>query len=52
MYERLKVEELEKIKQEIGEDAYQKGRFSEAVQLFDELILQDDFVEFLNFTRL
>ena len=47
MYERLKVEELEKIKQEIGEDAYQKGRFSEAVQLFDELILQDDFVDFL-----
>ena len=47
MYERLKVEELEKIKQDIGEDAYQKGRFSEAVQLFDELILQDDFVDFL-----
>ncbi|HVI21611.1 MAG TPA: malate synthase A, partial [Bacillus sp. (in: firmicutes)] len=47
MYERLKVEELEKIKQDIGVDAYQKGRFSEAVQLFDELILQDDFVDFL-----
>ena len=47
MYERLKEEELEKIKQDIGEDAYQKGRFSEAVQLFDELILQDDFVDFL-----
>ena len=47
MYERLKVEELEKIKQDIGVDAYQKGRFSEAVQLFDELILQDNFVDFL-----
>ena len=47
MYERFKVEELEKIKREIGEDAYQKGRFSKAVQLFDELILQDDFVDFL-----
>ena len=47
MYERLKEEELEKIKQDIGEDAYQKGRFSEAVQLFDGLILQDEFVDFL-----
>lgn len=47
MYERLKMEELEKIKNELGEDTYQNGRFSEAIQLFDQLILQDDFVEFL-----
>jgi malate synthase len=47
MYENLKIEELDKIKNEIGEEAYQQGRFSKAVQLFDELILQDDFVDFL-----
>ncbi|WP_286230542.1 malate synthase A [Neobacillus mesonae] len=47
MYETLKVEELEKIKQEIGEQAYASGRFDEAVQLFDDLILKDEFVDFL-----
>ncbi len=47
IYEQLKKEELEKIKQEIGEEAYAGGRFDEAVQLFDNLILQDEFVDFL-----
>jgi len=47
MYESLKVDELEKIKKELGEDTYQNGRFSEAVKLFDELILQNDFMDFL-----
>lgn len=47
MYEQLKVEELEKIKQEMGELAYENGRFAEAVELFDQLILNDEFAEFL-----
>lgn len=47
MYEQYKVEELEKIKQEIGAQAFEDGRFGEAVQLFDQLILNDDFAEFL-----
>jgi malate synthase len=47
LYERYKVEELEKIKQEIGEQAYEDGRFTEAVELFDQLILNDEFTEFL-----
>lgn len=47
MYQRLKDEELTKIKQEVGETAFEKGRFAQAVQLFDELILQEEFVEFL-----
>ncbi|GHI00593.1 malate synthase A [Neobacillus kokaensis] len=47
MYQQLKLEELEKIKQEIGESAYAGGRFDEAVQLFDDLILNDEFVDFL-----
>jgi malate synthase len=41
------VEELEKIKQEIGAQAFAGGRFDEAVELFDRLILNDDFAEFL-----
>ncbi len=47
MYEQYKVEELEKIKQELGETAFETGRFDEAVELFDRLILNDDFEDFL-----
>lgn len=47
MYQQFKSEELEKIKLEIGEVAFQKGRFDEAVKLFDRLILEDEFVDFL-----
>jgi malate synthase len=47
MYEQFKGEELEKFKQEIGEQAFHDGRFPEAVELFDRLILNSDFAEFL-----
>lgn len=47
MYHSLKKEELERIRQELGEEAYSNGRFAEAVDLFDRLILQDEFAEFL-----
>ncbi|MEH7114890.1 malate synthase A [Neobacillus niacini] len=47
MYEQFKVEELEKIKNEIGLSAYENGRFVEAVELFDSLILDGEFAEFL-----
>jgi len=47
MYEQLKQEELEKIKLEVGAENFEKGRFIEAVQLFDRLILNDEFIDFL-----
>jgi malate synthase len=47
MYQQFKAEELEKIKLEIGVVAFQKGRFGEAVKLFDRLIIEDEFVDFL-----
>jgi malate synthase len=47
MYQQYKVEELERIKQEMGADAFEGGRFDEAVELFDRLILSDEFAEFL-----
>lgn len=47
MYEQLKGEELGKIKQELGAQVYKKGRFAEAVELFDRMILNDNFVDFL-----
>jgi malate synthase len=47
MYEKFKDEELEKIKLEMGEQAYNNGRFAEAVEVFDKLILNDEFADFL-----
>jgi malate synthase len=47
LYEQLKAEELEKMKEEVGTVAFENGRFIEAVQLFDQLILDGHFAEFL-----
>lgn len=47
MYETLKAEELEKIKTAIGEEAFKENRFEEATQLFDDLIKNDEFTDFL-----
>ncbi|MBS4216365.1 malate synthase A [Bacillus sp. FJAT-29953] len=47
LYDQFKVEELIKIKREIGDQAYLNGRFDEAVKLFDNLILNDEFADFL-----
>ncbi|MEH7093673.1 malate synthase A [Neobacillus vireti] len=47
MYEQFKLEELEKIKLEVGAENFDGGRFTEAVQLFDRLILNDQFIDFL-----
>ncbi|MFZ7942674.1 MULTISPECIES: malate synthase A [Bacillaceae] len=47
MYEQLKDEELERIKREIGALGFENGRFDEAVQLYDELIINNEFVDFL-----
>lgn len=43
----VKEEELEKIKAEVGEEAFQTGNFIEAAKLFEELSLADDFADFL-----
>jgi len=40
-------EELAKIKEAVGEQAYESGRYAEATELFKTLIEQDEFVEFL-----
>lgn len=47
MYQQFKQEELEKLKQAFGEEAFNKGQFTKAADLFDQLILNDDFMEFL-----
>lgn len=40
-------EELVKIKEAVGEQAYNNGRYEEAAELFKSLIEQDEFAEFL-----
>jgi malate synthase len=40
-------EELENIKNEIGEERYNAGQFGEAAKLFDDLISSDELSEFL-----
>ena len=47
LYKTLLEEELEKIRQYTGEDYYQNGRFEEAINLFDQLIKDPNYTEFL-----
>jgi malate synthase len=47
MYVELQKEELEKIKKMMGNDRFVNGKFDVAIQLFDELVLADDYQEFL-----
>lgn len=44
---KLETEELENIKDYVGEERYNSGRFPLAVELFNELIFDEDFIEFL-----
>jgi malate synthase len=46
-FERALAEEMERVKEEIGAEVYAGGRFPEAVTLFREISLSDEFVEFL-----
>jgi malate synthase len=39
--------ELTKIKEELGDAQYAKGKYDDAAKMFDELTTSDHFVEFL-----
>ncbi|WP_255518154.1 malate synthase A [Fulvivirga sp. M361] len=47
LYQELKAEELEKIKEYIGAENYKNGQFGKAIALFDQLVLSENFEEFL-----
>lgn len=47
LYEQLKLEELEKIQQLVGEERFKNGRFKEAVQIFDRLVKSEQLEDFL-----
>ena len=44
---RIEDEELARIRESIGDDAFSRGRFQEARDLFDETAVTNPFVEFL-----
>ena len=43
----LETEELAKIRESLGVEAYTRGRFKEASELFEQVALSDQYVEFL-----
>ncbi len=47
LYRSLLTEELDKIKDYVGTQAFTNGKFVEAVALFDRLVKDADYVEFL-----
>ena len=47
MYQQLKKEELEKIKNLVGESNFSNGKFKLAIELFDALVLSKEYQEFL-----
>jgi malate synthase len=47
LYETIKQEELTKLQQQLGDSVYHERRFNEAAQLFDQLIQDNNFTEFL-----
>ncbi len=47
LYRSLLTEELDKIKDYVGPQAFTNGKFAEAVALFDRLVKDADYVEFL-----
>ena len=38
---------MERVREEIGADAYARGRFPEAIELFRDISLGDEFEDFL-----
>ena len=47
LFDRLLAEEMERVKGEVGAEAFDRGRFREAIDLFRTLSLAPDFEEFL-----
>ena len=47
LFRRCLPEEMERVKGELGAEAYAKGRFPEAIALFEQLSLAPTFEDFL-----
>lgn len=46
-YEQIYGEEVQKIKESVGEDAFETAQYEKAAEIFNELVLQEEFSEFL-----
>jgi malate synthase len=47
LYEDLRDDEIEKIQHAVGSEAYQQGRFTQAICIFNRLVVQDKWEDFL-----
>jgi malate synthase len=47
LFERALGEEMRRVEQELGREVYAEGRFAEAIALFRDLSLADEFADFL-----
>lgn len=47
LFKEMFAEEIEKIKKQVGEETYSKGKFELAIKLFDDIIANDELEEFL-----
>ena len=47
LLKRIIGEEMQRVRQEVGAATYDAGRFQEAVRIFTDLSLADDFEDFL-----
>ncbi len=47
LYQELLPEELDKMRAYVGDENYENGKFTEATSLFDRLIKEKEFIEFL-----
>jgi malate synthase len=47
LYRSLQPEELQKIRDQVGEQVFQAGKYEQAAQIFEDLVTAEEFVEFL-----
>jgi malate synthase len=47
MYDEYRKSEIKKIKSLVGEESFYQGNYKRAIELFDSLVLSDEFEEFL-----
>jgi len=47
LYEDIRDEEIEKIQHAVGSKGYQEGKFTQAICLFNKLVVQDKWEDFL-----